>query len=294
MSRFWSYIASTFQEVKTKSIQEEINELRQWFEEEYYDDPSFCEKQDYKKVMNEDFFVSRFILFNDNGPVKGLDMLKNCLTWRKQIGLNKFDPLQVPKELYILSPIFIYLPDRKGRNTLYIRGQMSLKFPILQNRVKESLVYMINKIDSMEKKFGSWSFIVDATGSGFSNVEVELIQFLHDIVSNYYPLATRYTLIYGASGFLRSFSGLLKSYPSIKFVNQKQLFEYISPENVPDFMGGSCTINYRRIPKGAKTFYELGKDLNLDEKEINNFLKPYLPFMVEETECEFVDIDFFV
>ena len=108
MSQIWQYITHPFQEVKKKSTQEHVNELRQWFEEEYNDDSSFCDKLDYKKVMNDYFFVSRFVLCEENGSVKGFEMLKRCLIWRKKIGLHKFHPLQVPKEIYILSPIFFW------------------------------------------------------------------------------------------------------------------------------------------------------------------------------------------
>lgn len=52
--------------------------------------------------------------------------------------------------------------------------------------------------------------------------------------------------------------------------------EYIDINNLPDFLGGRCKINYRIAPKGSLNAMKIGQTrFNLDEAKIKQLMKPF-------------------
>lgn len=52
--------------------------------------------------------------------------------------------------------------------------------------------------------------------------------------------------------------------------------EYIDICNLPDFLGGTCRVNYRIAPKGSMTAMKIGQTrFNLDEAKIKQLMKPF-------------------
>ncbi|XP_053208011.1 uncharacterized protein LOC128392055 [Panonychus citri] len=272
-----------------KTISEEVVDLRMWFDEEYDDDPGICEQVDYKKVMNNDWAVKRFILANENGPVKGLESLKQFLSWKKENRVNKFNPLEIPREIYNLSPVFKFLPDYRENNVLYIRGNILMKLTDLTDIIRNLLIYNIDQIDSCSERVASWGLVVDISGSDYSQINASWLQEANTIISTYYPLGLRYMLIYGASIMVRMFGRMMTGLGGLQFVDSKTILDFIPAANLPDFLGTSIFSkqNYRRIPKDAKPMKEM--KLSLDETEIRTILENLKPYLVDESKCTIVD-----
>ena len=52
--------------------------------------------------------------------------------------------------------------------------------------------------------------------------------------------------------------------------------EYIAREHLPDFLGGTCRVNYRIAPRGAMSAMKIGQTrFNLDEAKIKQLMKPF-------------------
>lgn len=76
----------------------------------------------------------------------------------------------------------------------------------------------------------------------------------------------------------------------VKFGGKKELVELIGEENIPDFMGGSCQVNYRLVPRQTLDVYELGmRDLGLTTEEIDKLIKPFRQFIYPIEMCQLVD-----
>ncbi|XP_015787569.1 uncharacterized protein LOC107364654 [Tetranychus urticae] len=271
-----------------KTISEEISDLRMWFDEEYGDEPGICDQIDYKRVMNNDWLVKRFILSNENGPVKGLECLKQYLAWRKANRVNYFNQLVIPREIYNLAPVFQYLPDYRDNNVLYIRGNILMKLTDLSDIVRTLLIHNIDRIDGSSERVASWGLVVDVTGSDYSQLNSSWLQEANTIISNYYPLGMRYMLIYGASRMLRMF-GKMIGFGGLQFVDSKGILDFIPASNLPDFIGTGVfsKTNYHRIPKEAKPLKEMA--LNIDEAKINSILETIKPLLIDEKQCVIVD-----
>lgn len=92
-----------------------IDFIRQMFKEDYENNKDLYELQDYEKVINNDFWITRYMANMDESSDTILERVKSTMRWRKSFGVNHFDPLTIPREVYQVSAIINYLPDRRGR-----------------------------------------------------------------------------------------------------------------------------------------------------------------------------------
>lgn len=133
----------------TKVDLSEYPSIRERFRREYEANKELYEECDYQNVMSIDFWVKRYGYFM-NDTERWYEKLRDAMRWRKSYKINHFDLSKVPKEVYQLSPLIIYGPDRLGRPVLIVRGKMHRRIPPIQDRLNYYLAYMINKIDKIK------------------------------------------------------------------------------------------------------------------------------------------------
>ncbi|XP_074596742.1 protein real-time-like [Brevipalpus obovatus] len=272
-----------------------INSIRNLFINDYEQNKDLYEEEDYQRVVQKDFWVTRYMANLDESNEEIFGRIRDTMRWRKSYGVKDFDPLSLPKEFFQIAALIPYVPDRQGRPTLYIRGKMHRKVDKIEDRVKRYLVDVINRVDAMKEAHESWILIIDATDASFLNTDLDMIMFLFSTLRNRYPQGVFQAFIFGLPWILGAFANMVlavlpsDSVGKIKFGGKKELFELIGEENVPDFMGGSCKINYHRVPRKALPCYELGeKELGLNRAEIDKLLKPFRQFINPEL-CQEVD-----
>lgn len=71
----------------------------------------------------------------------------------------------------------------------------------------------------------------------------------------------------------------------VKTASKKDLSNWVEKEALPDFMGGTCDINYRRTPPGCRSLRAMADEYNLTEKDFEVFEKVYKPFLQEADEA---------
>ena len=49
----------------------------------------------------------------------------------------------------------------------------------------------------------------------------------------------------------------------VRFATKKDIHKLIAPENLPDYMGGTATKDYRHVPKGTIAVEEMAKQFGI-------------------------------
>jgi hypothetical protein len=265
-----------------------IKELRERFLNEIDAHPDLYDAVDREKVIHSDLWVSRFLNFLDQGPDRAFDHMIETFRWRKSFGINHFNPLEIPREVYMMAPLFEYYPDPAGRKMFYVRVKMHRKIAILEERIKKSFMNYVNDIDTNANREHGMNLVFDMTGSGYSNADLDLLFFLLPTIRKHYPNAVQFVYVLGLPWILNSIAKFaLALIPSdtakkVRFLTQDEFHNIMPIDTIPDFLGGTATRNYRRIPRGAKTCVELGAEIyGLSEEEVIKLLKPSLKHITE-------------
>src|ERR1700689_1716314 len=104
---------------------EDITSLREKFLKEYEGNPELYDEEDIERIRKgDDFFVSRFLNFLNQGPEKAFEQMKECYRWRKSFGVNHFDKGAFPLELTEAGCIFPYLRDLNGAPVVHVRPKI--------------------------------------------------------------------------------------------------------------------------------------------------------------------------
>lgn len=203
--------------------------------------------------------------------------------WRKDFEIHHFKKLEIPREVYVMAPLFEYYTDSEGRRMFYVRVMMHRKIALLQERIKKYFMNNIERMDRAANREHGINVVFDMTGSGFSNADLDLLFFLLSSIRNYYPNSVQYVYVLGLPWILNSMAKFaLALIPSdtakkVRFLTQAEFHEVIPSEKIPDFLGGTATMNYRVIPRGAKSCVQLGHEIfGMDEAEVTKMLKPSL------------------
>lgn len=262
----------------------DIVEVRKRFLNEFVTARFNYHEEDARRVRESDYHVKRFILHKDQGSNKAFYHMKDTFKWKKKSGIHDFNPLDIPREVYQLSPIFVHEPDRNGVVPVYIRMSTIVKIDKLESKMKQFFAHTLDSIDDKLRKPRSWSMVFDATGASMENANFDLLFYAMDIIGNHFPLQPKYILVVNIPWIFKPFvkMGLSLIPPEamelLRFLDDsEQLFtEYFDKELVPDFMGGNST-SYKKILPGAKSFIDVGKKLfKINEEECRSMFEPLL------------------
>lgn len=270
----------------------EVIEVRKRFLNEFVTARFNYHEEDARRVRESDYYVKRFILHKDQGANKAFYHMKDTFKWKKKAGVHDFNPLDIPREVYELSPIFIHEPDRDGIVPVYIRMSMIVKIDKLEAKMKQYFCHLIDTVDDKLRKPRSWSLIFDAAGASIENANFDLLFYAMEVIGNHFPLQPKYILVVNIPWIFKPFVKMgLALIPTeamelLRFLDDhEQLFkEYFDKDKVPDFMGGTST-GYNEIPPNAKSYIDVGRRLfKLNEEESKAMFEPLLIRLKEIAE----------
>ena len=163
-----------------------------------------------------------------------------------------------------------------SRLSRFYKSEMS---PLL----KKNVVYMFEKLDRETRDQG-WATISDATGAGLSNVELDFLLFMTDVLQNHYPRGPKYNAFVDLPWILNATAKLVMSFMneelknSMKFIKNSELPEFIDKEYIPVHLKGTFDKEVVFIPDGVKPLEELTHSgLSADQiKKIRNTFKAEL------------------
>ena len=113
----------------------------------------------------------------------------------------------------------------------------------------------------------------------------------------YFPFGISRIVLIDLPWILRACWGMAKAWVPqnrrklVEFISKSELDKLVAPENLPDFLGGSCTIPYggsKVVPKGCPTLYQFAINvLGLSEKAAEKLSNTYkIPADIVEEESQ--------
>ncbi|RWS24905.1 motile sperm domain-containing protein 2-like protein [Leptotrombidium deliense] len=242
--------------------------------------------EDIEKVLNDDWFLKRYLILAYKDEEKAVNYLITCLKWRKEMSLRTKPDNYFPEDFYKLAGLFLYEKDKQGMPTLYIRVQLLKKIPEVMPALKRYFLHYIYKLDE-EANGNGYTMIADFTNCGYSAYEhLDLLRFTINSLHHYFPAGIDYVIVYNFPWVLKAFWNVVKYWippkrrEIIKYTDEKTITDYISKENLPDFLGGTCKRPYKAVPEGCPTSREFGiKELGLSEESVVKIIDLYKPYL---------------
>lgn len=264
--------------------QQLIKRTRELLIERYAKNPDSFYDEDYKRMLNDDWTVSRFLLRRREDPKRTAKLMEECGRFRKQYKMSEVQLWEFPIEFHKAGGLFMYAPDRVGNLTVYMRVRMYRRVPEISDVYKAFILCVLEQCDSANKGRGT-AVIFDLSGCGLQNVDLGFLSWLLSSFRNYCPKGVSYIIVYNLPWILSATCKLAMSWMSasnrraLRFVYGDEIQNFISRENLPDYCGGTCKINYRSIPEGSKPAIEVCDQLDMTPEaalKIRELFKEYL------------------
>ncbi|CAG2162973.1 unnamed protein product [Oppiella nova] len=263
-----------------------VIQVRQRFLEDYTNNPDVYNEEDVERIRTNDWYVKRFLLARRRNVDEAYEMLRNTIRWRQEFGLPTMIDTDFPTEFYKVGGLFQYERDLSGNVVIYLRIRMHRKIAEMSDPIKRFLMHIVDKTDRQVDGNGM-VIVFDCSGAGYSNMDLDFLTFLITAGNSYFPVGLKYILVYELSWLLNAFRRIAMSLipqtflPLIKFADKSDITNYISLDNLPDFMGGTCKRNYRYIPKGCPTVADIAAKNGYTQEDIDRILPIFEPLLAE-------------
>ena len=214
-------------------------------------------------LIADDWYIKRFLLAKNRDVEAAFKMLDETMRWRNDMFISQIRDYHFPSEFYKIGGLFPYEPDNEGNVVLYMRIRMHHKVLELEEPTRGFVVHNFNKTEKLSRGQG-FAIVFDLTGAGYSNLDTPFLTFLINFGRNHFPGSLCYILVYNLPWVLSAMQKVAfamlppEAAGIIKFASGSDIFKYIPPENVPDYIpGGLCRRNFRSVAPGAKPILDL-------------------------------------
>lgn len=278
----------SFKNTKNSSP-ELIDETRLLLKERYAKNPDSFYDEDYKRMLTDDWTVTRFLLRRREDPKRTAKLMEECGRFRKEYKMSEVQLWEFPIEFHKAGGLFKYAHDRVGNTTVYMRVKMYRRVPEISDVFKAFILCVIELADK-ENDGRGFAVIFDLSGCGLKNVDLAFLSWLLSAFRNYCPKGCSYILVYNLPWILNATCKLAMSWMSatnrraLRFVHGKEIENFIAPENLPDYCGGKCKIDYRQVPKGSKRAVDVCEQLDITKKQANKIKELFKEYLSDDDD----------
>lgn len=267
-----------------------VRELRRLILEDNQLNLGLYDQRDMDTCRDDDWQLARFLLGHKLDLGAAFNMLRASLRFKNESLYAHMRPDEFPREFYQHAGAFSYEPDRKNNVTFYMRANNHRRVrPELRGLLNAYLDFQMMQCDQ-KAKGGCMCVIIDCTGAGVECIDSEMLQYRVWTLSNFFPWGLSYLLVHNLPLLLRPLFRLITKVwlapeycQLIRFSNSKTIFEYVTRQNVPDFMGGTCKRDYRQVPAGCESLIDMGKLWGFDLPATLEILESFKHTMPGET-----------
>jgi len=192
----------------------------------------------------KDIDIFRFLKARRFDIDVSMDMLINCLKWRKENDIRNITLDNVKSEI-IKGKVLVPGYDKEKRFLTIIR--VSLHFPSTSDKeTMEKMVLFFMEIckSRLDPKTETFSLIFDLSNFSLSNMDYDLVRYLLKVFSDYYPESLGVCLVVNSPWIFKGCWLIVKPWldpvtsKKIKFVSRNHLDQIIDKEMLPTFLGG--------------------------------------------------------
>lgn len=195
-------------------------------------------KHDIERLKKEDYAVTRYFKEDTQSTV---DAIKGVLEWRNSLNLSDLKETDFPEE-FRKSDVFVKHGHDVDKNVMiFIRVKLFKKNEYPIEHVKKYLAFLLDRVDR-ETRGDGWALCFDCSDAGLSNVDMELLKFVVQALTNYFVENCRYVLIYEMPWILSSIWKIVKSWlpaeqrDAVKFAAKKDMSNFIKEDQLPNFL----------------------------------------------------------
>eukprot|EP01136_Pigoraptor_vietnamica_P010380 Opistho-1_new@3353 len=218
-----------------------------------------------KRFPMDDYLFLRFLRARDFDVDKSAKMLRATLDFRKKIGADELlETYKQPEVIEKYYPVGYHGYDRDGCPVFVDRiGSIDFKTLIRccrRDDFRRVKVYHAERLfelcepqtAKLGKKIERLTAVMDMSGFGLKHLwrpGVALFTEITDIYESNYPETLNYVLVVNAPRIFPVAYNLVKPFlaeatrSKVKVLGsnwRQEIEEYISPENLPTFLGGAC------------------------------------------------------
>ncbi|XP_054163365.1 motile sperm domain-containing protein 2-like [Oppia nitens] len=265
-------------EVSQKIADSLISELRQKFLELVAKNPELYYDKDIEKIKSKNWSIQRFLNHHKSNVDKALDGLDSAMKWRKSFGVLELSEKDFPREVFQSAPLFLYGKDLNGAQLMIMRGKVTRKIKSWIPMAQKFFIYLIEKADLADSGKGV-TLLLDCKESGIKNADIDFMKFAHHIFNDYYPGLVNAGLVYKLPTVMEAVFKVVKSWlneEQEKFcymISKKTINEYVSANELPDFLLGTNAEPYRNVPDGSPTAHELAERLGIKTEKADKLVK---------------------
>lgn len=270
-----------------------IQETRILLKKKFSKRPENFLESDIERMLNDDWTVSRFLLRCRLDPKRSAKLMEQCGKFRLEFKMGISKPSDFPIEFYKAGGLFRYAPDRVGNETIYMRIKMHRRTPELSHIMKSFILCILEQCDQANNGRGT-AVIFDLTDCGLQNVDPSFLFWLVYSFRNYCPKGLSYIVVYNLPWILNATAKLALSWLSstnkrrLRFTSGDGIQDFIAPENLPDYLGGTCKLNYRAIPAGSLPAEETCEESGLTKEQARKICEVYAKFLKDvDGHCSF-------
>lgn len=194
-------------------------------------------KHDIERLKKEDYAVTRYFKQDTESTIEAI---KGVLEWRKNYDLSDLKEEDFPEE-YRTTDVFVkHGHDVDNNIMIYIRVKLFKKGEHPIEDVKKYLAFLLDRVDR-ETRGDGWALCFDCTDAGLSNVDMELLKFVTQALTNYFVENCRYVLIYEMPWILTSIWKIVKAWlpeeqkEAVKFATKKDMSNFIEDKQLPEY-----------------------------------------------------------
>ncbi|CAG2062891.1 unnamed protein product [Timema podura] len=209
---------------------------------------------DLARVKNSDDWLRRFLIHHEGNLNDALQMMWDCLEWRKTFGTNDISESNIKMEYVNEGCLFAHNRDKDGKSILVFKSKKHVKGQKDMDELKRVVVYWFERLERMDKG-NSITLFFDMADTGMSNMDMEFIKYLIGLFKVYYPNFLNYIVIFEMPWILNAAFKIIKTWlpakavQKIKFVNKSTLKEFVDPDQALKSWGGNDEYVFSFVPE---------------------------------------------
>nr|CAD7398534.1 unnamed protein product [Timema poppensis] len=209
---------------------------------------------DLARVKNSDDWLRRFLIHHEGNLNDALQMMWDCLEWRKTFGTNDISESNIKMEYVNEGCLFTHNRDKDGKSILVFKSKKHVKGQKDMDELKRVVVYWFERLERMDKG-NSITLFFDMADTGMSNMDMEFIKYLIGLFKVYYPNFLNYIVIFEMPWILNAAFKIIKTWlpakavQKIKFVNKSTLKEFVDPDQALKSWGGNDEYVFSFVPE---------------------------------------------
>lgn len=239
----------------------EIETIRHKVAAKYQDSGQDYNLEDYKRLMNQDEYVSRF--FRHVAELSGdqiehaLAMIYRAFKFRKDNNPRVIKSADIDQGLKNKGSLFLRNRDADGKQLLVFDVKKHVKGAANMDDIQRMFLYFLERVDR-EDEDGMVTIVFDCAGCGLKNMDMEYIKYMIDVLKDYYPYNLNYILVIDMPWVLNAAWKIIKAWlpagaaKKIKFVNKSTVDQYVRPDQKLAAWGGTDNWEYEFVEEPIK------------------------------------------